>query len=95
MCCGGGPIVDGVVVLHVDTTEVDEGCVVVAGGTRRLLLLMGDLLSSSLPLPDGPAAGGPAKEVQKFALRICSKNYDSSYEDLLDTFQLPKLSTRH
>ena len=44
--------------LHVSTTEVDEGCVV-AGGTR-LLLLMGDSLSSSLPLPDGPAAGGPA-----------------------------------
>ena len=35
------------------------------------------------------------KGVQNFALRICSKNYDSSYEDLLDTSQLPKLSTRH
>ena len=32
--------------------------------------------------------------VQKFALKICSKDYDSSYEDLLDTFQLPELSTR-
>ena len=32
--------------------------------------------------------------VQKFALRVCSKNYDNSYEDLLDTFQLPELSTR-
>ena len=32
--------------------------------------------------------------VQKFALRVCSKIYDNSYEDLLDTFQLPELSTR-
>ena len=32
--------------------------------------------------------------VQKFALRICSKSYYMSYEDLLDTFQLPDLSTR-
>ena len=32
--------------------------------------------------------------VQKFALRVCTKNYDNSYEDLLDTFQLPELSTR-
>ena len=29
--------------------------------------------------------------VQKFAVRICSKNYDSSYKDLLDTFELPEI----
>jgi len=30
---------------------------------------------------------------QNFALRIYCKNYEMSYEDL-DTFQLPKLTTR-
>ena len=34
---------------------------------------------------------GTTRGSPKFALRICSKNY---YKDLLDTFQLPELSTR-
>lgn len=32
--------------------------------------------------------------VQKFALRMCRKDYDMNYEDLLQSFQLPELSTR-
>ena len=27
-------------------------------------------------------------------LRMCSKDYDMNYEDLLQSFQLPELSTR-
>ena len=32
--------------------------------------------------------------VHKFALRMCRKDYDMNYEDLLQSFQLPELSTR-
>ena len=32
--------------------------------------------------------------VQKFVLRMCSKDYDMNCEDLLQTFQLPELPTR-
>jgi len=30
-----------------------------------------------------------ARGVQKFALRMCSKDYDMNYDDLLLSFQLP------
>ena len=29
------------------------------------------------------------EKVQKFGLRICSRNWNASYQELLDTFQLP------
>ena len=32
--------------------------------------------------------------VQKFSLRMCSKDYDMNYEVLLQSFQLPEQSTR-
>ena len=34
------------------------------------------------------------EKVQKFALRICKKNYDESYQYLLDHFQIPSLQDR-
>ena len=32
--------------------------------------------------------------VQKFALRICSRNYTAGYEEMLDMFMLPSLEDR-
>ena len=31
------------------------------------------------------------EKVQRFALRICSRNYNLSYEELLDLFKIPSL----
>ena len=34
------------------------------------------------------------ENVQKFALRICSRSYDTNYQDLLDCYHLPSLENR-
>ena len=34
------------------------------------------------------------EKVQRFALRICSRNYNLSYEELLDLFKIPSLQNR-
>ena len=34
------------------------------------------------------------EDVQKFALRMCAKHWDSSYDDLLQPFSLPSLQQR-
>ena len=34
------------------------------------------------------------EKVQQFALRICSRNYNLSYEELLDLYKLPSLQDR-
>ena len=34
------------------------------------------------------------EKVQKFGLRICSRNWNASYQELLDTFQLPSLENQ-
>jgi len=34
------------------------------------------------------------EKVQKFGLRICSRNWNASYQELLDTFHLPSLENR-
>ena len=34
------------------------------------------------------------RESQKIVLRMCSKDYNINYEDLLQSFQLPELSTK-
>ena len=45
-------------------------------------------LKASLP----SSLGG--LNVQKFALRICSRSYDTNYQDLLDCYHLPSLENR-